>query len=124
MSPRRSHGEGPHTDLEVTTMQHQSIAPTAEHLASLAGLENGTGPEVMWGYTTPAACAAEKIRHYNAEAARPGSGWLTRLDLFVERVAGVAVENDPAALDAALVAVIREAAAWRAAIELDAAVTR
>jgi len=105
-------------------MHEQSTAPTAEHLANLAGLENGTGPEVFWGHSAPAEYAAEQIRRDNQEAARPGNGWLTRLDRLVETVAEVAVETEAEALDSALLAVIVEAAAWRAAIELDEAVTR
>ena len=83
-------------------------------MTDMTALENGTGPDTMWSLNGTADRVANKVAEDNLAAARFNG--LTRLDLLIGDVAVLAVQTDPAALDAALAKVIADARAWRAVL--------
>lgn len=76
---------------------------------------NGTGPQLVWAYSGPAAYVAETAR---AECQRlSAEGLVTFADILLEEVAEALAEGDPAKLRAELIQVAAVAAQWVEAID-------
>lgn len=80
---------------------------------------DGTGPEIAWAFTGPAAYVAEAARtQCQHEAEEGATNWRS---ILTEEVAEAYAEDDPAKLRAELVQVASVAVAWIEAIDRRAA---
>ena len=105
---------GPGTRRLVFKVTSTPSRTKGDPMTDMTALENGTGPDTMWSLNGTADRVATKVAEDNQNDVRFDGH--TRLGALIEDVAVLAVQTDPAALDAALAKVIADARAWRAVL--------
>lgn len=78
-------------------------------------LPDGTGPDIVWSFTGPAAWVAEQAKIETDRLA--AEGFLTFRTILLEEVAEAFAEHDPSRLRAELVQVAAVAVQWVEAID-------